>query len=590
MLLLRKHCVVLSHIKRLFNFSVLIHSSIRSSSVNGISASAMSQSSRPILVVGSANYDITSYTSTLPTLGETVLGEQVDLSCGGKGANQAKAAACIARSNVHWVGRVGNDMFGKAILQNLQRFGVFFDNESATVKSSEKAVRTGVASIIVDTLRSGDNMIVVTPGANQLLSPLDVRTAVRSIVPNNTSPSAISSIVLIQMEIAKEATLEAIKMGRECNSLVIVNPAPVPDRATINELDRYFSMIDILIPNESELLKLYRYLVDGKDTVDTEQDMARFLLNRGIRRAVIVTLGARGAMVMEKSHDLFKVTYVEAPLDLSCLREPIVDTVGAGDAFCGAFAAYVAASSAAESADLSNLAIMACGYATLSTRRRGADYPKADAVPKSLMIPTLSSVDEKTVLTFVTGNKKKLEEVRQILSASDDTTSFPYEIVNQKLDLPELQGADAILIAKEKCRIAAQTVIGPCFIEDTSLCFNALNGMPGPYIKWFLDKCGHDGLNAMLVGFDDRSAYAQTIIAYTDGSPEDEIFVFDGRTDGRIVPPRGSLDFGWDPVFEPLEGGGHTYAEMNKNTKNMISHRSRSFAKFRKFLSDRNTR
>ena len=89
----------------------------------------------------------------------------------------------------------------------------------------------------------------------------------------------------------------------------------------------------------------------------------------------------------------------------------------------------------------------------------------------------------------------------------------------------------------------------------------------------------------MLDGFDDRSAYAQTIVAYTTG-PDKEIYVFDGRTNGKIVTARGPTDFGWDPVFEPDEGEGKTYAEMTKEFKNSISHRGRSFAKFRAFLAN----
>lgn len=190
-------------------------------------------------------------------------------------------------------------------------------------------------------------------------------------------------------------------------------------------------------------------------------------------------------------------------------------------------------------------------------------------------------VTNQPVLTFVTGNKSKLAEVQQILGKDG---GLPFEISNQKVDLPELQG-DVIEIAKNKCRQAALTVKGPCFTEDTSLCFNALNGLPGPYIKWFLESCGHDGLNKMLVGFDDQSAYAQTVVAYTDGSlPDDEIHIFDGRTHGKIVAPRGPLDFGWDPMFEPNEGMGKTYAEMSMDEKNAISHRGRAFAKFRSFL------
>lgn len=162
-------------------------------------------------------------------------------------------------------------------------------------------------------------------------------------------------------------------------------------------------------------------------------------------------------------------------------------------------------------------------------------------------------------------------------------SEFPFELANRKLDLPELQGSDPEKIAKEKCRLAADQVHGPVLTEDTSLCFHALNGMPGPYIKWFLEKCGHDGLNRMLVGFDDNSAYAQTVTAFTMGAGE-EVHVFDGRTEGTIVAARGPTDFGWDPIFEPNEGGGKTYAEMDKDAKNAISHRGRSFAKLKEFL------
>ena len=206
--------------------------------------------------------------------------------------------------------------------------------------------------------------------------------------------------------------------------------------------------------------------------------------------------------------------------------------------------------------------------------------PTYDGRPEILDTPSVQTAKlTKRVVTFVTGNKKKLEEVKQILASGDE---LPFEIVNKKIDLPELQG-DAFEIAKEKCKLASLEVKGPVFTEDTSLCFNALNGMPGPYIKWFLEKCGHDGLNRMLDGFDDRTGYAQTIVAYTEG-PTEEVHLFEGRTDGTIVRPRGSLDFGWDPIFEPNEGEGKTYAEMTKDAKNAISHRGRSFAKVRDFL------
>lgn len=179
---------------------------------------------------------------------------------------------------------------------------------------------------------------------------------------------------------------------------------------------------------------------------------------------------------------------------------------------------------------------------------------------------------------FATGNKKKLEEVIAILEAGQ---ALPFSVESAKLDLPELQG-EPEEISKEKCRIAAKMVGGAVMVEDTSLCFNAMQGLPGPYIKWFLEKLGHAGLNKMLVGFEDKTAYAQCIFAYTPG-PDTEPVVFVGRTPGRIVPARGDNDFGWDPVFEP-EGFDQTYAELDKATKNTISHRYRSLDLLRTYL------
>ena len=133
-----------------------------------------------------------------------------------------------------------------------------------------------------------------------------------------------------------------------------------------------------------------------------------------------------------------------------------------------------------------------------------------------------------------------------------------------------------------KVMLAARQIDGPTLVEDTSLCYNALEGLPGPYVKWFLDKLGHEGLNKMLAGYDDKSAYAQCVFAYVDG-PNGEPKVFVGTTDGKIVPARGPTDFGWDPVFQP-DGFEETYAEMDKAVKNSISHRYRALDKFREFI------
>jgi inosine triphosphate pyrophosphatase len=137
-------------------------------------------------------------------------------------------------------------------------------------------------------------------------------------------------------------------------------------------------------------------------------------------------------------------------------------------------------------------------------------------------------------------------------------------------------------IAKEKCRLAAQQVHGPVMVEDTSLCFNAMQGLPGPYIKWFLEKLKPEGLSRMLDGFEDKTGYAQCIFAFAKGDgSEPQVFV--GQTPGTIVRPRGSTDFGWDPIFQP-DGFDETYAEMNKDRKNTISHRFRALDKLRIFL------
>ncbi|CDS13589.1 hypothetical protein LRAMOSA05765 [Lichtheimia ramosa] len=177
-------------------------------------------------------------------------------------------------------------------------------------------------------------------------------------------------------------------------------------------------------------------------------------------------------------------------------------------------------------------------------------------------------------IVFVTGNKNKLAEVQAILSGA-------IQLESRKIDLPELQGTTAD-IAKQKCKMAAEMINGPCITEDTCLCFNAMNGLPGPYIKWFLQSTGPEGLVKMLQGFGDYSAYALCTFAYCEG-PGHEPIIFEGKTDGKIVLPRGPRDFGWDCAFQP-DGYNETYAEMDKAIKNTISHRFRSIEKLKAFL------
>lgn len=187
-------------------------------------------------------------------------------------------------------------------------------------------------------------------------------------------------------------------------------------------------------------------------------------------------------------------------------------------------------------------------------------------------------------LTLVTGNKNKLKEFLKILGPD-----FPHEVVNNDVDLPEYQG-EPDNVAIEKCKLAAQAIKGPVITEDTCLCFNALGGMPGPYIKWFLGKIGPAGLYKMLAGFEDKTAYALCTLAYSSGEKDSEVILFRGRTDGQIVEPRGPQDFGWDPCFQP-DGFKETYAEMPKETKNSISHRGKAVESLKShFLKQTNTK
>ncbi|KAL8772568.1 MAG: hypothetical protein Q9209_002229 [Squamulea sp. 1 TL-2023] len=177
-------------------------------------------------------------------------------------------------------------------------------------------------------------------------------------------------------------------------------------------------------------------------------------------------------------------------------------------------------------------------------------------------------------LHFITSNKNKLAEAQAIIGDIVPLRS-------RSLDLVEIQGTIED-ISKDKCRRAADQVEGPVLVEDTCLGFNALKGLPGPYIKWFLEALGHEGLNNLLAAYEDRSAEAICTFAYCEG-PGHEPLIFEGRVQGKIVPARGPLNFGWDPIFEYM---GETYAEMDKVKKNGLSHRYLALAKLKYWLQN----
>lgn len=180
-------------------------------------------------------------------------------------------------------------------------------------------------------------------------------------------------------------------------------------------------------------------------------------------------------------------------------------------------------------------------------------------------------------LCFVTSSQKKLDEF--LHEVGNDT------IIHLNIDLPELQG-DPETVACEKARTASQRYGGPVLTEDVSLCFNAYKGLPGVYVKSFLTAIGPLGLYNMLSPYEDKSAYALCIYAFCDVTVDDKPILFTGRADGKIVSPRGPQTFGWDCVFEPIEGGGKTYAEMNITEKGSVSHRGKALEKVKEFLAD----
>ncbi len=207
------------------------------------------------------------------------------------------------------------------------------------------------------------------------------------------------------------------------------------------------------------------------------------------------------------------------------------------------------------------------------------------------LVEEMTMRSDKNAICFITGNLKKVKEVNAILNSifGDENSSPSVPLVHRKLDLPELQG-DPVSIAEEKCRVAARRVMGPVVVEDTSLCFNSMGGLPGPYVKDFLQKLGPERLSMMLSGYSDKSANAQCIFTFCEG-PGEKVQVFRGVTKGIIAsPPRGPRTFGWDCIFEPLQeelecvGGesdyhGLTYAELPSEIKNAISHRYKAVMK-----------
>ncbi|WP_069764214.1 ribokinase [Streptomyces sp. LUP47B] len=293
-----------------------------------------------LLVVGSANADLVIGVERRPGAGETVLGSDLAVHPGGKGANQAVAAARLG-ARTALLARVGDDGHGRLLLDSQQAAGV------DTVGVLVGGAPTGVALITVDP--SGDNSIVVSPGANGRLTPGDVRSAV--------SLFHASRVVSAQLEIPLETVVEVVR-NLAPGSRFVLNPSPPRPLPT-----EVLAACDPLIVNEHEA----KVILGDARVSDAPEDWARLLLAKG-PRSVVVTLGAEGSLVASSSGAVTRVASVKVDA---------VDTTGAGDAFTAALAFRLGAGSA-----LPEAAAYASRVGAVAVTREGAQdsFPTAEEV------------------------------------------------------------------------------------------------------------------------------------------------------------------------------------------------------------------
>jgi ribokinase len=260
-----------------------------------------------IAVVGSANIDLTTFTNQFPKPGETIFGQKFDLGFGGKGANQAVAAR-LCGADVFMVARVGSDLFGPATIENFRKLGI----DTTHVKQIE-GLSSGVAPIFVEP--NGQNRILVVKGANDALKPADVDAAEEML-------KTVDCIIL-QFEIPLETVYYTVAFARKNGIRCILNPAPAQpvQMGALQELD-YF------VPNESEAETITGV---PAGSVEDAKTCAEKMLAGGIRR-IIITLGAKGSLLARPGLSEHVLPFAVKSMDSS----------GAGDAFIGSFAAFLA--------------------------------------------------------------------------------------------------------------------------------------------------------------------------------------------------------------------------------------------------------
>jgi ribokinase len=291
-----------------------------------------------IAVVGSANTDLTTFGDAFPRPGETIFGKSFDLGFGGKGANQAVAAR-LCGAEVVMVAKLGNDLFGEATVKNFASFGI----DTSHVRIVD-GVSSGVAPIFVEP--NGQNRIIVVKGANDTLKPADVNAAATTLQGVDT--------IILQFEIPLETVYYTVQFARKHNIRCIVNPAPAQP-VHLAEL----AAADYFIPNETEAEVIAGLPVHS---IEEAKRCGAALLQQGFHK-VILTLGARGSLL---------VTGAAAELVSPFPVNP-TDTTGAGDAFIGSFAVFIA-----EGLPEKEALLRANLYAALSTTKVGTQksFPK----------------------------------------------------------------------------------------------------------------------------------------------------------------------------------------------------------------------
>jgi len=297
-----------------------------------------------VCILGSFNVDIVARVSHFPRSGETVRAIANTFGPGGKGCNQAMAA-WLANADMHFFTKVGNDYFSEFARNHFMSAGM----DSYTLYQTDDA-STGSAVIYVAEEEGGENMIAISPGANQTINEREIEALQPYLVE--------SDILLVQLENNIDAVTSAIKLAHSLGNTVILNPAPYS-----NEIIPALSYVDIITPNETEAS-----LLSGIEVVDMEsaKQAATKIAEMGIKH-VLITLGSRGVLLLDD--DVFH--------HIPAFPAVVVDTTGAGDAFNGSLAAALA-----NGYSLLNAVRYATAFASLAVEREGAANMPNDEMTK----------------------------------------------------------------------------------------------------------------------------------------------------------------------------------------------------------------